>query len=281
MTTFRPVLKSAGVDYITATTGERKANEWIQNFGQQLLNQERLAGNDICSFWLQNFSGLTCGSVQLAKSNERVMIRLSSQLAALHWQEVAEVASNISRLDIQSTVQFGQNERSLASKLEKRALKYCREHDSRLRVELRRNNKTGQTLYCGSRFSDRFVRIYDKGMESKLPELRDHWRGEIELHRSRAKLTAHQMLQSKAPNVWASQAVSQHLKKLGIAWPSALHVSQTVAQLPKPERNQSRDGRRLQWLRYQVRPTVARLSHSYSRVELLDVLGLLEDTDEV
>jgi DNA relaxase NicK len=266
-------VKSATVDYITATTGERKANTWLAGFGERLLRQEMAAGNDTSSFWLHSLAGLSCGSVQLATSMDRVMIRLSSHLAAKYWQRVAQRASNISRLDLQTTIHVPGAESKLAARLERRALRYVDQHDSRLTVELRRNNRTGQTLYLGSRTSDSFSRIYDKGKESKLPELKDHWRGELELHRAQAMSAATVLLDSEDTDAQLSVFVQQHLQRRGVTWPALKSDSQLVAQLPISQRVQSSRDRKLMWLRSQVAPTIRKLLVHMDQDELMHVLG--------
>lgn len=185
----------------------------------------------------------------------------------------------MSRIDFEVTVLNELPSTAFLEGLERSALNYTSTHDSRKQVELRRNNKTGKTLYLGSRYSDRFIRIYDKGKQSKLPELNNFWRAEVEFHRGLAFSQARTLSSYPDEAKYVSVTVNRELSRVGIAWFPISSEPQRVPQALNPQRTQSTNEARKAWLRTQVAPTIKKLRKQTSRTELLELLGLAEDQE--
>lgn len=265
------VFVDAGVDYITATSSEQKANDFFESYASRLIAEERGNGNEVSHFWLAGYSGLSCGSVQAATCGESRLVRLSSHLAKEHWKVFAESASNVSRFDLQVTIQFGAAELKLVEYLEKRALEFEREHNHGRQIELRRNSVKGKTLYVGSRRSDRFIRCYDKGAESGLGQHGILWRAEIELHRRLAKRGAFVLLGSESEEQFIMGTVSAELNRVGMPWKR----SSTGSVLKSSSaRVRSDADKKLTWLNQQVRPTVQQLLDQGRLTDVIECLGL-------
>lgn len=259
------------VDYITATSAERESIDCLSQYAAGWLRSEENAGCMLNAFYLQGYSGFSCGSVQAGSKGGSFLVRLSSYQASQHWRTVLEYATNVSRLDLQSTLQFKVDQPRFAESCERRARFYAKEHNVRREVELRRNSKKGNTLYVGNRLSDRFIRIYDKRKESKLEHYERCWRGEIELKRALANDQAIMLATSEDENADISRLVLKAMLRVGIPWQGAEGKALACALR---QRSRGSTDRRLAWLRTQVRPSVAQLLEILPRAEVLEALGL-------
>jgi hypothetical protein len=67
---------------------------------------------------------------------------------------------------------------------------------------------TGHGVYLGSRASEQFIRVYDKGLEQGGPEFpAGHWvRFESQLRRDRAELAAVELIDRATPETWRERA---------------------------------------------------------------------------
>jgi len=272
---------SAGVDYITGSSPGGANAVHLECVGQRWLDEERRAGNDIHEFFTHGYSGLGCGSVQLAKNGKSVFVRLSGREAYDHRAEVAKASSKVSRIDFQVTVRLKREMKSFAERVERSALSYERKHNHDLGVRLLRDSRTGKTVYLGSKRSNRMGRFYDKGAESKLPEFINCWRGEWQFGGTLSTLQAMRLLGVDDTTAAVIRIVHQESKRVGVFWPDVLGVPLRLAQLLIPPRGPTDSTRRLMWLHAQVKPTVERELALGHRGLVMRALGLLEDNQEV
>jgi DNA relaxase NicK len=261
----------SSVDYLTATTSEQKANDFVEHYTSALLSEERRCGNDISHWFLADYSGLSCGSVQFGTNGNSRLVRLSGQAAREHWRTIAEVASNVSRIDWQTTVELSVAQHGVAEFFERKANQFETRHNHGRMVELRRNSKKGKTLYVGSRKSDRFIRVYDKGAESKLGPAGFLWRAELELHRALARAAASRILASDDEQYVIAASISSELMRIGMPW-KKFGVG-SVLKSSSVRRRCDFDNK-LTWLNSQVRGTVQYLIENGREEEVLKALGL-------
>lgn len=129
----------------------------------------------------------------------------------------------------------------------------------------------GATTYVGSRTSAQFMRLYDKGAESKIGHLTGLWRYEVETKDERAGAVARalfsQRQSDKASAGFVYHAFDRQGVKPAFAPPvDAPHVEHT--------RDETDDERRIKWLREHVSKTVSRLIASGLEAEVRAALGL-------
>ena len=266
-------LYSVGVDYITATARDASKRRYLERVGQRLLRDELSAGNEQSPFRLYDLEGLRCGSVEYAQSYHFDMIRLSSRFASDHWTTVVQHADNVSRIDLEVTVRLTPRHDNFAEAVERSLKRFKREHNTRLEIELRRNDVKGKTLYSGSRKSDRFARLYDKGKETRLPELDGCWRLEQQIQNALALRYAQALAAVDRPADCIYSEVARYYRERGAALitpglivPLELNGTRTSSNV--------NPSRRREWLRKQVRPYVERERDNGRLNEVLADLGL-------
>jgi len=125
---------------------------------------------------------------------------------------------------------------------------------------------TGDTLYCGSRESGTYIRIYDKSEEYGL-DLGYVWRFEVEFKQERAQVVAE--LLKKQGIAIAQDIVWTALRSRDIPSP---RVGQTV-NLKARKVTMSSSDMKLAWLGRQVRPTVTFLKSIGRLQEVYEQLG--------
>jgi hypothetical protein len=138
----------------------------------------------------------------------------------------------------------------------------------------------GGTLYVGSRVSDAFGRLYDKGAQLTLdPRLKDEvipctlWRAEVEYKQARAREAMIHFNVHKAPDDrrhWIADTVLTWFAEHGVALP-LLPGSRSIVSVAS---RQSDDVRTIKWFYEQVRPALIRLSDKGQLTQALDALGL-------
>lgn len=261
----------AGVDYITITSREVDGYALLSEYAARWLREELDRGHKLSSWYFRGFEGRTAGSVQAGSDGPTILIRLSGRYAWEYWPIALKYSTNVSRLDIQSTVRLRSVPPSFAEMCESQALRYEDEHRCNRQVELRRNSATGKTVYIGSPKSDRRIRIYDKGKESKLTEFKDCWRAEVQFNNHLAKRMAHQLTEWCSQGTFAEQTVFSSLARCGVTWAPVLAKPVLLAGPPRPRSSLEK---KLTWLESQVQPTIKLLLEHYGPTKVLEALGL-------
>ena len=137
---------------------------------------------------------------------------------------------------------------------------------------------TGDTLYCGSRESGTYIRIYDKSDEYGL-ELGRVWRFEVEFKQDKAAVVA-ALIRDQGIEI-AQDIVWTALKSRNIPSPK---IGQTV-NLKARKVTLSTPDMKLAWLGRQVKPTVEYLRSIGKEKEVYEQLGFdlpdeLDNKDE-
>lgn len=266
-------LIQTGVDYVTATTTTTDGRERYDFWAHQWLNEELAAGNE-CREWSgHGYSGLAAGSVQYGRYGDSTLVRVSGRDADVKARQLIRLATNVSRIDFESTVRLNRDEKGLASHFERRARAHKGKHVKAFEVELRRNDVRGETLYLGRRQSERLLRVYNKHAESKHPFYERCWRAEVQYGGKLAYLRALHWSESPADSMFCHKTVELEMRRRGLPWlrlPERSHLVLKVVPVKMP----TTDERSLEWLRSQVRPTVVKLLDHGKLVDVLKALGL-------
>jgi len=140
--------------------------------------------------------------------------------------------------------------------------------------------KGGGTLYVGSRSSDAFGRLYDKGalLNTQLPGTRQIpiaqlWRAEIEYKakRARAAWEASQALANGvARRTFIADTVLTWFQNHGVYLP----IMPTSPSIVSVASRACDDIRTIKWFHEQVRPAILRVSENGLEKEALAALGL-------
>jgi len=268
-------------DWLTAVfVGDRLARS-VSARVVILLKGEKINGNRELPFSLGEYTGSRCGRVRAGEMARGLLVQLSGEMAALHFDWFTARATRITRLDLAVTVQTARYDPTVAETAYAQASTFRQTHPRSAVPSLVLNGAGGSTCYIGKRTSDRYFRAYDKEMECRASDDPDaterylrSWRFELELHDDAATLVARALPKGPARAIWIAGYIAGYQRdhgQLPIFDPLAppVHVGGF--------RRRSDRESRLDWLSRSVAPSVRWLLDSVPRDELLERLGLAEE----
>jgi len=263
-------LTSSGVDWLTATAYRTRKHESFYALGKHLLEIEAGHGNDINNWKAHGYHGLRSAGVRVGLRYDSFIVQLSDDAAHDHWREVSDAATNITRLDLETTFEFDRPQRGYIRHNFKLAKQHKSGRGRRRNLGIIENTIKGDTLYAGARTSDVFARYYDKGMEARVAPKGKLFRNEVEFKRDMASHILSELREATDANARAHGIVSRHFERLGLETPAYSGDNRESARA----RLTSDNSRRMRWLASSVRPTVETLIKSGKLSEVLDALGL-------
>lgn len=191
------------------------------------------------------------------------------------WPMTAPTAKRVSRLDLAVTVELPSRDPDLVAKA------YAlNEGSERRQYAMIQSSAGGKTLYVGSRQSDQYGRLYDKGVKDMGREPGEIWRYEIELKdKIRNLAVLKDMYDRWRLHGLAKEDIAGYVHQ----WFSVRGVSPKFSArgkgLPPPELEAtvSTADKKLRWLSSQVAPTVKQLIDVGLGKEAILALGLEAD----
>lgn len=205
---YAPELVHSGCDWITATALGGKRSNFLYESAELLLREAICRGNQKRPWSMSGFHGYKAGGVQCGNRGDEVMIRLSGDYAHDYWKEVYDDADNITRFDAQATFRLKSEVGPLIARHFEQAKRLSKNKRRAPTVSLFSTNNGPSTLYLNRRVSEVFARIYDKGAESGLPQLRGCIRYEVEYKGDAARrISAFVRSQAAADKVCARLAI--------------------------------------------------------------------------
>lgn len=265
-----PVLLSSGVDYLTVTTTQSKWSDPLRLRCSEIFRTEHERGNVVRGWGMAGFSGFKVGQIQIGQRDQEAIVRISSNLAQRQWREVFELAQNATRLDLQVTIRWAQPASRVLKRNHRAALAHARQFKRPPTVRYIAGNDGGQTVYLGSRQSNKFGRAYDKGVESGLVEFENSVRYEVQYQGALAQLVANKLFSLSSPSPAIIGRVAQFFNSRGVPLPGLIEDGQHECCRKIP----SDFDRSLLWLRESVSPCIRRLIVAGKRDEVLLALGL-------
>lgn len=268
----------AGIDWLTVTVKPEESHyaETV-NVGLRAVEQEQSAGNTLVDKALLGYEGHLCGSVYVGESYQGAMVRYTSALANEGFNALKHLPMNVTRIDLQVTVWWPTDPYYIVRKYGKQAIDGSFTSDGKQRRQVKEEdyNDGGYVIRIGSRESEYYGRIYDKGRETKDTVFCNAIRFEVEIKGKRAQ-QATTTLQS------SNRAQTEDIISFVAEWFAARSVFIPVLHSPNQmvlqplSRAKSDTERRLEWLRRQVRHTVAELRTQVDDTVILEALGFLE-----
>lgn len=242
----------------------------MQELAAKLLDHEHKAGNDIAPWNCLGFEGLHAGGVGFGDVDEMSLMRLSGPTAYAHWRRAYELATNVSRIDVQVTVRGTTPPHERVMDHHSEAIERVAQLKRKPAVDLRLSNVKPPTLYLNQRSSTRFGRVYDKGGESRLDHYRNCVRYETQFNGKAGLYAARYVATHITEYAACEEMVTGFFAERGLdlGWQRVEPRS-----LTNPRRR-SDAYRRLSWLRQQVAPCIRSLIEGNMRAETLDALGL-------
>ena len=129
---------------------------------------------------MAGYAGESSGRIRYGQNPTGTVVAISGALADELAVEALSYAHNCSRIDLAVTTRHTPGDLQLAKRL---AAEYdgWRAHSRKPPTPTLIDGRgLGDTLYLGRRTSDRYVRLYNKGLESKSAQYLDCWRLECE-----------------------------------------------------------------------------------------------------
>lgn len=257
------------VDYITATANLSSQIDAFDIIASSEFATAAQYGYKAEAWRFFGYEGFRMGDLAYGERHDGSIIRAWGETADDYWREVALVAGNVTRLDICVDCYYDEAVAEVAS-LAYGRLQHLDGQRHRSYIE---NSDGGQTCYIGSRSSDRFARIYDKGVQSGIAKKGLVWRYELELKGAMAYIVAKRILEHDyldQINHLAYQ-VSEFVVQAGLVPPFPTSETEYIT---RPRKRKLAGDEKLQWLRQQVRPSVLGLISIGRGQEVLDALGL-------
>lgn len=187
------VVKEVDCDYITATATQGAPSESLYSFGHYLVRVEGSRGAKIRASKAGGYFTQIAGSCAVGRRHDGVCLRASGHVAAEHWQQICDLSTNITRLDLQVTTipPEGVNSRLRSVWAGRNAGVEANGRPATIKAIVGPNGF--ETLMIGSRASQRYGRFYDKHAESGLSEYLGCLRWEVEYKGDLARAIAHRL----------------------------------------------------------------------------------------
>jgi hypothetical protein len=249
---------TAGIDWISISLGK---SEWGYELwrGEVLyaLHQVAKEGNQTEHRKMLGYEGLASGNCFVGFNETTGYAQFSGDKANYAFDYAMHPRAHVSRLDVQVTIRTD----VMNVREGKRCYRAAMDSNKNLREGRKRKiwlivgSDGGDTCYIGAASSDQRARIYNKEVQSEDISYTRCWRYEVVL---RNELSTE--LAASVPNQDAERAqfcvsfVADWLSKRGISIPNL--VSKRATALPIKRTRPTDVERKLNWLRYQVRPTI-------------------------
>jgi len=274
-----PLRLEAGLDWFSATLpcGHPESGQVYHvafDLSELIFNE----GNKAAEIMKLGYRGIQSGKFFIGESDQGLLIVATGSEAMRAYQHLYISEMHVSRLDLQVTVWNPQDGRATGVLAEANARDYKKRGGKGNNRQIRHiaDDGDGYTLYIGSRNSTSFMRLYNKGSESKDEYYEGSWRYEVETHNIVATEAARQLslaTVSIEQSIVATVAAYSRDRGLFVPWSAEASLS-VLRPLPSIETD---DLRSLRWLSAQVRPTVQRLLRAGYSADVAQALGLDQD----
>lgn len=278
----------AGVDWITLSGMGGSTTEELAWRSDRLLQEEFRQGNTKRPWGMAGFNGWKCGHVQYGFRGDEVIVRLGGEVAAEHWRQLHGVSDNCSRIDLQVTVNTGEDPSMVIRRAYQRARLWARGQPKAGGVSILETTNGPSTIYFNRRVSDRFGRIYDKGAQSKIEAFRGAVRWEVEFKNRAARFISTTLSGVSEDGPLCVDQVDGFMSKRRASWTNGVRRQPQYLDVPTLQSadtigscfgSVSDSSRQLAWLRSNVSRTVQQLLDRGLGEEALTALGLIQSAD--
>lgn len=238
------------------TDKDRIGYQWYEMY-TKYRDEKKKEANEELPFSNGYYSGLRIAKMQWGyEKHLGYIVIISGADAERYWNRLSPKDARVTRIDL--CVDFVKKEpQYLANDLFMAIGKERKETTPRLSLYI--GPEGGDTLYVGSRHSQQFGRLYDKGVESGTAPPGYFWRAEVEYKKPLAGLMATELKEETSQNrVPAIRDTVLHwFTDRGIEVPENV-AGKTNISVSVEARITTAD-KKLAWLRTQVGPTVRQL----------------------
>ncbi len=261
---------SSHVDWITLTTHTRDRSDALWGLGNRLCAASEQKGELPTGWHAHGYRGATVPGIAYGARADGCYLRLSSRQSSEHWLEALTAAENCSRIDLAVDTHFNFPVTSLVDELYVEVPNKSRHGGRPPMRKVVKDTRGGQTLYFGARTSERFGRLYDKGIESKSHGAGQRWRWEVEAKERCARAFAEGLMTAASPESYIQGAVAAFFYSRAGVTLGEISSTFRFSEAQKAPRAEQL----LHWLAIGVRPTVAKLIPVYGLERVLHSLGI-------
>lgn len=249
-------LIEAGTDWMTATSRDEQTSEMMDDTWNLLLDHEHIAIKLLNKSGFQGYAGVRAPHMFYGSRGDERCVILSSGMAWRYSDDFLAVGARPSRLDIQVTGTPGMPCSQAVEQMYKAAVSYKKPGGQQPAVKMFVDREGPEGLYVGRRASQIFLRIYDKGKESKQEWYKGCLRVEVELKQEAARHLAGQMVTGQLAQADVPGLVAHYCEERGIPLP--FPYAEVQAALRAPRRITPIESK-ASWIMKQVSPTIQAL----------------------
>lgn len=246
---------TASCDWLTLTYKVPRIRTLVHEDASTIIEAWQREGEQVNKWYALGFEGLSCNGLSWGQREDVDMLRLSGSTAEHLFDRFSNYEGKCSRCDVCITLELVSRYTDIAV-INYENLRMMKEAMLARSLSLIVNNKGGQTFYLGSRSSDQFGRIYDKGAETGLQEPGKLWRYEVEFKGERSQEVYSRLTRSRDRGTMYLGLVKSFFERRSVlvpGIPASLGVRVEVgAEMKAPDRQ-------LHWLEHQVSGVVRRL----------------------
>lgn len=266
-------LQEAGIDWLTCTATHNDTGQLLAQLGDEILSEVRERGNEVDRWTFRDYIGYKSDGVRSGARTSDVILQLSGDVAREFWQGASDLATNISRFDVQATARLVPADNSFGKVVYRDGVRFKKAHRPNMKVGMQFTHEGGMTTTFGSRVSDRYMRLYDKFKESKDKHYLDCWRYEIEYKGERAVRAAKLLRSATDPG---ASAVSLVLSEF-LARGHKVQLDVPGCSLPESPRRRTTMDTRLDWAESQW-GSLIRSARAVGRLnELMSRIGITKE----
>jgi hypothetical protein len=264
---------SSGIDWITATAPKGTKGTLLALSAHRWRDEHEQEGHHVKTWEWNGYQGSTMDSISVGERHDGTIVRLAGELAKTRGARVIDLASHVSRLDVQVTTMEREPWRNHALTARHVASLDRRVSSGMCALTYVDSGPRGVTVYIGSRSHTRFYRIYDKSAESHGLHPVGTWRFEVEYKGDRAGRVGEELRRCNATAEACRSIVDGAFRDYGIGLPCGPLPRNWRDTSPREETN---DEKRLKWLETTIAPAIERLIESYDLPTVIESLGLGE-----
>lgn len=246
----------AGCDWITCTGTADLDTGQLLDLAELIQDHQHDRGFVPAPWRWNGYLGYHGEGYQWGRRPDGTILRLSGEVAQIWWGLAFRRCNNVTRLDLQVTVEGVEPGIDVALIARTQVDERSRMVGRPFRWSHVQTNAHGSTLYLGSRASERFYRLYDKGAEEIGQHLSGQWRYECEFKQSTAVAACQVMSAMADPPLGMLNAVHEEFSVRGV---KPLFERDSEPPEITPQIPLASDERTIAWLESHVRGPINKL----------------------
>ncbi len=263
-------------DWLTCSAWDPVRATHLLKWAIRELEGEADAGNKDRPFRLMGYSGHRCGRLAYGVGERGTIVQVSGDPADRAIVRLANVWEHVTRVDLAVTVRPDEPAASLVQQAKAEYVNWQPARGRKPDWRTVSDSRGGNTLYVGERTGDWFLRVYDKGAESRDARYLGSTRYELECKGTPVRDLAARLAGAPDRPSLCQRAVHQYLTEHGIQPPFGADGNRVLS--PGLRRRSDADSR-LDWVRRQVRPSIEWLVAKGYGPRLREMLDLADPAD--